>query len=136
MGYLTDGLTFNTLRGGNIARIPQFRNARGLLAHNKTGSDWSLNDWYTAMIGEAGEAGNLLKKVRRGDFTLLEAQEELAKEFADIVIYLDILANQCEINLGEAVMSKFNEVSQRNGCTIYLDAEDWHIRENHNECIK
>ena len=136
MGYMTDGLTFNTLRGGNIARLPQFKNAKGAIVHEVgDGTDCSLNDGYTAMIGEAGEAGNILKKIRRGDFTLDEARQELADEFADIVIYLDILAKRCDIDLGEAVMYKFNFVSGRVGSTIYLDAEDWHHRKLENDHV-
>lgn len=129
MGYGTDGLTFNTLRGGNKARLPQFLNAKGERAHFKAdGSDWSLNDWLTAVVGELGEAANILKKVRRGDFELEEARQDLADEFADVVTYLDILANQCGIDLGAATIEKFNRVSERVGSTVYIDADDWHYR--------
>ncbi len=113
MGYGTDGLTFNTLRAANMARIPTFKNAKGELAHAPDGSDWSLNDWATAVLGEIGEAANLLKKVRRGDFTLDEVRPELAKELADVQTYLDILAFRCGVDLGRATIAKFNEVSCR-----------------------
>lgn len=117
-------LTFAALRGANIARLPQFRNARGEIANAMPdGSDWSLSDWYTAMSGEAGEAGNVLTKIRRGDFTLEAARPKLASEFADVVIYLDILAKQAGIDLGEAVRDKFNEVSNRVGSTVMLRGE-------------
>jgi len=43
MGYGTDGLTFNTLRGGNTARLPQFKNKYGQLAHAKP--DGRRNRW-------------------------------------------------------------------------------------------
>lgn len=33
MGYLTDGLTFNNLRGANLARLPLFKNAKGERSH-------------------------------------------------------------------------------------------------------
>ena len=127
MGYLTDGLTFNTLRGGNTARLPEFKNAKGEPAHSKEdGSDWSLNDWYTAVSGELGELGNVLKKVRRGDLSLDEARPELSKELADVVTYLDILAKQCDIDLGNATMAKFNEVSKRVGSNVRIGVEDWY----------
>lgn len=127
MGYLTDGLKFNTLRAANIVRLPRFKDAQGRRAHSQDdGSDWSLNDWMTAVTGEVGEAANLLKKVRRGDFTLAAVQSKIADELADVVIYLDILAYRCGINLGEAVMRKWNAKSRELDIPIEIDAEDWH----------
>jgi len=127
MGYLTDGLTFNTLRGANLARLPQFKNKKGDPAHSEPdGSDWSLGDWCTAVTGELGEAANLIKKVKRGDLTLDEAREDISKELADVQTYLDILAFRCGIDLGKATMDKFNEVSKRVGSTVRISAEDWH----------
>lgn len=127
MSYGTNGLTFNTLRGGNLARLPQFKNRKGETAHSKIdGSDWSLGEWVTAVTGELGELANLVKKVRRGDMSLDEARPELAKELADVVIYLDILAFQCGVDLGKATIEKFNEVSERVGSNVVIDHEDWH----------
>jgi NTP pyrophosphatase (non-canonical NTP hydrolase) len=130
MGYMTNGLTFNTLRGGNEARLPEFKNSKGETAHAKDdGSDWSLNDWMVACMGELGEAANVLKKVRRGDLSLEEARARLTMEFADVVIYLDLMAKQAGIDLGEAVMQTFNAKSKQVGSRVYLDAEDWHYRD-------
>lgn len=127
MGYLTDGLTFNSLREANKARLPQFKNSKGEPAHEQPdGSDWSLAEWMNAVAGELGEAANIIKKVRRGDLSLEEARPLLAAEFADIVTYLDITAMQAGINLGEATMDKFNKVSIRVGSNIRLDAEGYH----------
>lgn len=63
-------------------------------------------------IGELGEAANVLKKVRRGDFTLDKARPKLTQEFADVVVYLDILAAKAGIDLGEAVIKTFNNKSK------------------------
>lgn len=128
MGYMTDGLTFNTLRRGNAARLPEFRNNKGNVAHDKAdGSDWSLNDWAVAVTGELGEACNVLKKVRRGDLTLDEARPMLMQEFADVVIYMDLLAAQAGIDLGQAVMDTFNTKSAKVGSRVRLAADDWHL---------
>lgn len=130
MGYMTDGLTLNVLREANVARIPQFKNAKGEPAHEKEdGSDWSLNDWLTAVVGELGEAANVLKKIRRGDFTIDQARPELADELADVLTYLDILASQCGINLGKATIDKFNRVSQKVSSNIFIrpDGSDYWI---------
>lgn len=124
MGYLTDGLTFNALRDANIARLPTFKNGRGEPAHEKAdGSDWKLSAWSNATLGELGEAANLIKKIERGDLSIDEARPALAKEFADVAIYLDLLAFRAGIDLGEAVISKFNEVSDRVGSQVRLAHE-------------
>lgn len=114
-------ITFDSLRAANTARLPQFKNAKGEPAHTRAdGSDWSLNDWMTAVAGEVGEAANLLKKIRRGDVSLAETKEKLEAEFADIVTYLDILAMQCDIDLGDAVRRKFNTISARIGVNVTM----------------
>ena len=130
MGYMTDGLTLNVLREANIRRLPQFKNAKGEIAHDKEdGSDWSLNDWLTAVTGELGEAANVLKKIRRGDFTVNQARPELADEFADVLTYLDILAKQCGVDLAKATIDKFNRVSDRIGSNVFIrsDGSDFWI---------
>lgn len=113
-------LTFAALRAANLARIPKFRDKHGRLCHNFDGSDWSVSDWLMALMGELGELANLLKKVKRGDYTEAEASAEVAKELADVQIYLDILAYRCGVDLGAATVSKFNEVSLRVNCDVTL----------------
>ncbi len=129
MGYGTDGLTFRTLRDGNLKRLPMFKDAKGRTCHDKDdGSDWSPAQWLQAVVGELGEYANLRKKVERGDLTIDEARPQLADELADVVIYLDILASQLGVDLGPAVIEKWNRTSERVGAPIYLDAEDWHYK--------
>jgi len=118
-------LTFDQLRAANVARLPLFKNAQGETAHAQPdGSDWTPADWMTAMVGEVGEAANIIKKIRRGDFArgsaLEAAMEALRREFADVVIYLDILAHQFGIDLGAAVRDKFNEKSRQVGAEVTL----------------
>lgn len=114
-------MDFQTLRAANIRRLPQFKNAKGQPAHAQPdGSDWSLAEWCNAVTGELGEAANLIKKVQRGDYTLEEARQDLADEFADIVTYLDILAMRAGVDLGEATRSKFNRVSTRVGSDVFI----------------
>lgn len=129
MGYGTNGLSFRTLRAANLQRLPQFRDAQGRLAHSeKDGSDWSPAEWLQATVGELGELANVLKKVRRGDYTLEEALPEIRKEFADVAIYLDIFSAQFGFDLGDAIRDKFNEVSDRVGAPVYIGHDDdWHI---------
>lgn len=72
--------------------------------------EWSPTDWATAMAGECGEACNLIKKLRRGEDI---PTGQIADELADLIIYTDLLAARLGIDLGAAVVRKFNEVSDR-----------------------
>ncbi len=132
-------LTFRTLRGANLARIPTFKNKHGRLAHlSKDGSDWSPAQWLQAVVGELGEYANIRKKFERGDLTLAQFEVEAAKELADVQTYLDILAMRCldvdrhmphptGVDLGQATLEKFNEVSKRveSPIMILADGKNW-----------
>jgi len=122
MGYGTNGLSFRTLREANAQRVKasKFRQCE----EHRT-----LAHWMQATVGELGELANLLKKVDRGDFTLDEKRADIAKEFADVQTYLDIMAMKAGIDLGRATLDKFNEVSERVGSRIYIgEDDDWHLR--------
>lgn len=90
---------------------------------------WSLADWSNAMQGEAGEAGNVVKKLRRietgirqterGAMSAEEMRRELlaklATEIGDTFIYLDLLAQAAGLSLNRCVLDTFNRVSFREG---------------------
>lgn len=90
---------------------------------------WTGADWSNAMQGEAGEAGNVVKKLRRAETGLkgkldpsYEALlDKLAEELADTIAYADLLATYYGIDLAEAVIRKFNAVSEREGFPERLD---------------
>lgn len=104
------------LRRANRARIPHFKNAKGEPAHKMPdGSDWCLGQWSNATLGELGEAANIVKKIERGDITLEEARPKLADELADVLTYLDIYADRAGIDLGDALVPKWNAVAERIG---------------------
>lgn len=125
------GLTFNTLRAGNIARIPTYKNKHGQRANTMDdGSDWSPAQWLQATIGELGEYANVRKKYERGDLNEAEFKAKAASELADVQVYLDILAFRLDIDLGQATIEKFNEVSVRVGSPIRIDAAGWHRAED------
>jgi NTP pyrophosphatase (non-canonical NTP hydrolase) len=121
---MTTGLTFSVLRQANLARLPLFKNARGEVVHPPDGSnDWSASQWLQAVIGEIGEYANLQKKIERGDFGLsgaIQKRQDLADELADVVCYLDHLAACLRIDLGVAVTSKFNRVSDRVKAPVHI----------------
>lgn len=122
MGYLTNGLSFGTLREANKQRL-------GSSKFRKCEESWTPAHWMQATVGELGELANLMKKVDRGDMTLEEARVDIAREFADVQTYLDIMAFKLGIDLGRATIDKFNEISKRIGSPVYIgEDDDWHLR--------
>jgi NTP pyrophosphatase (non-canonical NTP hydrolase) len=114
-------LTFKELRKANLARLPKFKDKHGRIAHSDPlGKDWSPAQWLQAVTGEIGEYANIRKKFERGDITEGQFQIEAAKELADVAIYLDILAFQVNVDLGQAIEDKFNEVSERVECDVFI----------------
>lgn len=103
-------LSFEDLREKNVARC---------VAVYHPLDSWSPTDWGCALAGEVGEACNILKKHKRGDAGP-HFRRDLSDELADVVIYADLLAARCGIELGEAVKFKFNLVSERKGSSIKL----------------
>lgn len=109
-------LTFAELRETSIARCLRW--------HPGGINEWSLSDWFTATMGELGEAANVGKKLNRirdGIVGNTSADDEvtlrahLADELADVAIYLDILAASEGIDLAQAIASKFNRTSEKVG---------------------
>lgn len=79
---------------------------------------WNLVEWGLAVAGETGEMCNLIKKHHRGDAGIHPA--DIAKEAADVVIYLDMLMQRMGQNLQDAVIYKFNEKSMEIGSPVML----------------
>lgn len=76
---------------------------------------WSPTDWGCAVAGETGELCNLLKKVKRGEDIPIK---DIAYEIADVLIYLDLVAQRMGIDLEEAMIEKFNLKSDEIGSKI------------------
>lgn len=88
---------------------------------------WSVSDWFTATMGELGEAANIAKKlnrVRDGIPGNLESPEKLelklGRELADTFIYLDLLAQRCGIDLEQAVRETFDNKSKQIGFPLRI----------------
>lgn len=123
------GLSFDTLSKVNRERCKRW--------HDPDSEPWSGADWSNAMCGEAGEAANVVKKLRRhetgtapeGDPSEVELRAMLADEIADVICYLDLLADHYEIDVPLAVVEKFNRVSERQGFPERLeDSRERHRR--------
>jgi NTP pyrophosphatase (non-canonical NTP hydrolase) len=113
-------LSFDRLREANVRRCEEVFHPLDA---------WSPTDWATAFAGEAGEACNVVKKLRRLDGADSALDTELKREclrraigeeLADAVIYADLLAARLGIDLGEAVRLKFNIVSAKREATVFL----------------
>lgn len=114
-------LTFDTLRQNNLTRVKRWHGPSGVM-------DWIEEQWSNAMAGEAGEACNAAKKLRRlisgmqqhaGDSavpkTIEEARKKVLKEVGDTVIYGGLLCERVGGTLEQAVRHSFNSVSEREG---------------------
>lgn len=66
-----------------------------------------------SLVGEVGEAANLVKKIVRGDFSLEEKKSEISEELTDIFIYLLKISYQLNINLEEEYSKKMNKNMER-----------------------
>jgi len=106
-------LSLGDLRNANVTRLD-------LQVCSKVDHTWIPAQWMNALVGEIGEAANFIKKVDRGDSTIDETRNDIAKELADAQMYLDLLAYKLDIDLSQATADKFNEVSDRHGCDIKL----------------
>ena len=106
---------------------PQSATFRSFQQMNKTrceavfppAESWTPIEWALAIAGEVGDVCSLLKKVRRGDFTLETVKPEILNEIADVMTYCDLLITKLGADTGEVILSKFNEVSN---CMGYLAA--------------
>jgi hypothetical protein len=102
-------LSFDELREANVRRCEA-------VFHSL--DRWNELEWAGAMCGEAGEAANQAKKIRRGDANA--SAYKVAQEVADTIIYGDLLCARLGISLGDVVRAKFNEVSDRRQSDIKL----------------
>lgn len=107
-------LAMEDLRAANIARDKEWN----------TGSERvSLAFRGLELAGEVGEACNVLKKLERMRIGLVgstDTPEHLAEELADVVICADLIAMDVGIDLGDAIIAKFNATSKKNGLAARL----------------
>ncbi len=73
--------------------------------------------------GEVGEALNVVKKLERERLGIAGSRAsvaDLAQELADIIICVDLLAMEYRIDLWPAVVTKFNQSSDKLGLKTRL----------------
>jgi len=112
------GLDLAVLQETSASRAEQWHGAR---PRPDDGTGWTGADWSNAMCGEAGEAANIVKKLRRHETgagtgyntpPYADLIDKLGEEIADVVCYAVLLAEYYGIELSETVIAKFNQVSR------------------------
>lgn len=107
-----------------VAAINRMRCARWHGGFPSNTDGFTGADWANAMQGEAGEAGNVVKKLRRHELGIQQNAEspdkavllaKLATEIGDTFMYLDLLAQHYGLHLAACVADTFNRVSEREG---------------------
>lgn len=120
--------TWEPMDGSLTIRFLQYINAKRAERWHGLKS-WSALEWAGAMAGEAGEACNAAKKLKRIEDgianinledgrSLTDAQNASAaivNEIADTVIYGVLLAERVGLDLEEAIRMKFNRKSEEYG---------------------
>ena len=98
---------------------------------NHSLESWSLSDWFTATMGELGEAANIAKKLKRvrdgvpGNEDSPEIlRQKLASELADTFIYLDLLAQAAGVDLVTAIESTFDAKSEKIGYPVRIKQDE------------
>lgn len=85
-------------------------------------NSWSASDWMIAVLGELGEAANIVKKLNRvrdgipgNSISYDELREKLANEIADAYVYLDLFCQAQGIDLEQSVNRVFEAKSKQIG---------------------
>lgn len=111
----------------DIDKFQRINAIRAKRWHKDGQTKWNLLEWAGAMCGEAGEAANVAKKIRRLDQDLpnLEAglqnsdalllKMKLANEVADAIIYGLIILSELNVNASEELADVFDKKSVEYG---------------------
>lgn len=90
-------------------------------------SGWSTSDWMTALVGEVGEAANVVKKLNRvrdgvpgNKLTADQLRDQLRKELGDVFVYLDLMCQSLGFSVADAAVEVFNAKSADIGYPITL----------------
>jgi NTP pyrophosphatase (non-canonical NTP hydrolase) len=87
------------------------------------GADVPLSFRGNELAGETGELCNDIKKLERLRLGMVggkDTTENLKDEIGDVIICVCLIAMQLNIDLEEAVISKFNKTSDKHGLTVKI----------------
>lgn len=115
--------------GITLFALQEINSRRAARWHPGGLQEWSPLEWAGAMAGEAGEACNAAKKLKRidGNIANINLEEgrsltdrddacmKIADEIADTIIYGVLLAEAIGIDIETVVRRKFNQKSDEYG---------------------
>lgn len=110
-------LTFKKLAAANALRQREWDKAGGI----------TLSYRGNELAGEVGEACNIIKKLERERLGIRGSRAtvgQLADELADVIICASLIAMAEGIDLGDAVVAKFNATSEKVGLSTRLEVAD------------
>lgn len=114
-------LTFEQFSAENRARCE----SRSGFNHPLSG--WSTSDWMTALVGEVGEAANVVKKLNRyrdgvpgNKVSEAELRDQLRRELGDVFVYLDLMAQSLGFSIVDAATEVFNAKSADIGYAVRI----------------
>lgn len=111
----------------NINIFQTINARRAMKWHDNNLEHWSLLEWAGALCGEAGEAANIAKKIRRIHLQLPnreagtsvtefdELKHKLAREIADVIIYGLIILSMLGVNASGILAEVFDKKSEEYG---------------------
>ncbi len=98
------------------------RRCESAMGFNHRLNSWSTSDWITAILGELGEAANIVKKLNRcrdgvpgNNVTEIDLRNSLRKECGDVFVYLDLLCQSLGFFIADAAVEVFDAKSQQLG---------------------
>jgi len=111
----------------DLDKFQQINAERGKRWHNSDLSQWSLLEWSGAMCGEAGEAANIAKKIKRIEIKLPNKEAgleitgldglklKLAMEVADTIIYGLLIMSLLDVEASSIIKLVFDKKSKEYG---------------------
>lgn len=107
----------------DLAKFREVNISRARRWHVNGLDEWTEFEWGAAAAGEMGELLNELKKLRRHQLGLQQANSlppkemmvKIAKEFGDVLVYMDLLGHQLGFTFEDAMRLAFNQISEREG---------------------
>jgi NTP pyrophosphatase (non-canonical NTP hydrolase) len=114
-------ITFDQFSAANVTR------SESPTGFNHPLNGWSTSDWMTALVGEVGEAANVVKKLNRyrdgvpgNKVSEQELRDMLRKELGDVFVYLDLMAQSLGFSIADAAIEVFNAKSADIGYPVKL----------------
>ena len=104
------------------AMVKEIKDKVVVLDFNHPLAGWSSSDWMTAMVGEVGEAANVVKKLNRvrdgvpgNKVSADELRAQLRRELGDVFVYLDLMCQSLGFSVADAAAEVFNSKSAEIG---------------------